>query len=64
MNSGMLFYFFKNRWPRANLAINITTLAVHPGRIGEFKKKIAKREWLNNKSNTQHVLGHRMWFEP
>ena len=38
MNSGMLFYFFKNKWPRANLARNITILAVHPRRIGEFKK--------------------------
>ena len=38
MNSGMLFYFFKNRWPRANVARNITALAVHPRRIGEFKR--------------------------
>ena len=38
LNSGMLFYFFKNRWPRADLARNLTTLAVHHRRIGEFKK--------------------------
>ena len=38
MNSGVLFCFFKNMWPPANFARNLTTLTVHPRRIGELKK--------------------------